>query len=184
MKTLHPINQDPFSKHQELINIWENNKPLRDRDDYWEKLNIVSTRMVEYLIELPSSKEFNNNSLQLKPSWIDKDYKSLKVNQSVDVRSIIGHTGHLKLLEKPHYTWEEILRDVLKAQTINYLIEISIKQKRLYYDTLIKQLEFIKYRDEYFFMCTDGLHRIVLAKYILSVYEDATLDGVKVYDVL
>jgi len=136
----------------------------------------------EYFISLDSSKAFNDSILE------NLDYNSIKdiqaknkINQTIDITKLIGHSEHGKISDGL-YSWQDILLNKLKSQTVFYLINICVKHNKLYHDIDTYYLKFIKFNDKYYFDGTDGLHRSTLAKYILSHSKDKFLEGVMLMD--
>ena len=175
MKKLHPLQE-----HQGLLDIWKEIKIDSNGERYWNKIIIASKYIKDYFINLPSSQIFNDTVVK-KFDYCDMDNLPISENQNqtIDITKVIGHSGHAKILDSSH-TWRDILLNKLKCQTICHLINISIKYNQLYCDLYIKNLRFIKFEDKYYFSDIDGLHRTILAKYILSNNKDKFLYGVKV----
>lgn len=173
-------NRSPFIQHQKLLDIWRNNKSKEDHDNYWSQVVNTTALIKEYLIDLPSSQDFN----YIVPKVFDLDIfsgleREVQTNQAVNMMQVTGHAGHMKLKDGSD-TWSNILLQTLKCQTIYHLLDISINSDKLYYNIYREHLEFIKIGNEYYFSCNDGLHRTVLAKYILSHEEDTYLHNVKI----
>jgi hypothetical protein len=170
----------PLKEHQKLLNIWKDVRPDKNSKEYWEQVVNASKVAKEYFLNLNSSHIFNNEPLkQLNYDKVKHLLQKELLDQSVDVKKIIGHTGHIKISDAL-YNWRDILSNKLKCQTICHLIDSTILCDKLYYDIYIQNIQFTKFEGEYYFGSSDGLHRVVLAKYILSHNQDNFFHGVKV----
>ena len=170
----------PLEQHQKLLNIWRDVKLDKASAMYWGQVMTASKLVKEYFLNLDSSQIFNNLPLkEFNYNVVKHLQRKEQLNQAIDVTKIIGHTGHIKISDSLH-TWQDILLNKLKCQTVCHLIDSTILCDKLYYDIDIEYMEFTKFEDEYYFSGSDGLHRTILAKYILSHNSDKFLRGVKV----
>ena len=179
------LNATPLLEHKNLIDLLQSSAIFKRNDyfkikDYGSSLIRFTDITKKYLVELPSSQQFNNVVVE----QFDYDYLAFTLKpvlMSVDVKKIVGCAGyHNKLENNPSITWSEILLTILKRSTIYHLIETSIKTNMPWHEFFDARINFIKVYDKYYFDSGDGLHRSVLAKYILSHNKVSALHNVNV----
>lgn len=83
-----------FKCYSELADIWNSTKPIRDGHKYWEWEGVVSKKIIDYLINLPSSQSFNDSALiNLDYGLIESRECIKKEQQSINSEFILYYTN-------------------------------------------------------------------------------------------